>query len=74
MWPWNPFHLDHYVGEQVFRFNNRGTRDNPLNDADRFVIAMSQLAGKRITYAQLTGKDADSYHSSEAGTGQEEPF
>jgi hypothetical protein len=35
---------------------------------------MSQLAGKRITYAQLTGKDADSYHSSEAGTGQEEPF
>jgi len=69
-----PFHLDHYVGEQVFRFNNRGTRDNPLNDADRFVIAMSQLAGKRITYAQLTGKDADALHSSEAGAGQEEPF
>jgi transposase-like protein len=69
-----PFHLDRYVGEQVFRFNNRSTKDNPLNDADRFVIAMSQLAGKRITYAQLTGKDADALHPQEAGTGQEEPF
>ena len=32
-----PFHLDRYVQEQVFRFNNRATKDNPLNDADRFV-------------------------------------
>ncbi len=31
-----PFHLDHYVDEQVFRYNNRATKDNPLNDADRF--------------------------------------
>jgi transposase-like protein len=69
-----PFHLDRYVTEQVFRFNNRATRDNPLNDADRFAFLMSQVAGKRLTYAQLTGKDADSYHSPEAGTGQEEPF
>jgi len=30
---------------------------------------MSQLAGKRITYAQLTGKDADALHSQEAGDG-----
>ena len=28
-----PFHLERYVDEQVFRFNNRATRDNPLNDA-----------------------------------------
>jgi transposase-like protein len=69
-----PFHLDAYVTEQCFRFNNRATRDNPLNDADRFALAMSQVSGKRLTYAQLTGKDADSYHSPEAGTGQEEPF
>jgi transposase-like protein len=69
-----PFHLDHYLSEQVFRYNNRATKDNPLNDADRFAIAMSQVAGKRITYAQLIGKDADALHSSEAGTGQEEPF
>src|ERR1035438_7468452 len=30
-----PFHLDRYVTEQVFRYNNRATKDNPLNDADR---------------------------------------
>jgi len=51
-----PFHLDAYVTEQVFRFNNRATKDNPLNDADRFALVMSQVGGKRLTYAQLTGK------------------
>ena len=51
-----PFHLDAYVGEQVFRFNNRATKDNPLNDADRFALAVSQIQGKRLTYAELTGK------------------
>jgi transposase-like protein len=69
-----PFHLDRYVTEQVFRFNNRATKDNPLNDSDRFAFLMSQVAGKRITYSELTGKDADAYHSPEAGTGQEVPF
>ncbi len=33
-----PFHLDRYVAEQVFRYNNRATKDNPLNDADRFLL------------------------------------
>jgi transposase-like protein len=51
-----PFHLDRYVDEQVFRYNNRATRDNPLEDSDRFVLAVSQIVGKRITYAELTGK------------------
>lgn len=51
-----PFHLERYVDEQVFRYNNRATKRNPLNDADRFVIAVSQIAGKRLTYAELTGK------------------
>lgn len=51
-----PFHLDAYVTEQVFRFNNRATKDNPLTDADRFALAASQIAGKRLTYAELTGK------------------
>jgi transposase-like protein len=51
-----PFHLDRYVDEQAFRFNNRATKDNPLNDADRFVLAVSQISGKRLTYAELTGK------------------
>jgi len=51
-----PYHLDRYVAEQVFRFNNRATKDNPLNDADRFDIAVRQIVGKRITFAELTGK------------------
>ncbi len=51
-----PFHLDAYVDEQVFRFNNRATKDNPLTDSDRFALAVSQVAGKRLTYAELTGK------------------
>jgi transposase-like protein len=51
-----PFHLDRYVDEQVFRYNNRATKDNPLDDADRFMLAVSQIAGKRLTYAELTGK------------------
>jgi transposase-like protein len=51
-----PCHLDRYLDEQVFRYNNRATKDNPLNDADRFMLAMSQIAGKRLTYAELTGK------------------
>lgn len=51
-----PFHLSRYVDEQVFRYNNRSTRDNPLNDTDRFYLALSQIANKRLTYAELTGK------------------
>jgi transposase-like protein len=51
-----PFHLDRYIAEQVFRFNNRATKDNPLEDSDRFMLAMSQIVGKRLTYAELTGK------------------
>jgi transposase-like protein len=55
-----PFHLDAYVDEQAFRYNNRATKDNPLDDTDRFMLAISQIAGKRLTYAQLTGKTASS--------------
>jgi hypothetical protein len=40
----------------VFRYNNRATKDNPLNDSDRFSALLMQLAGKRLTYAELTGK------------------
>jgi hypothetical protein len=49
------------------------TKDNKLNDADRFALAMSQVAGKRLTYATLTGKDTDSVCHPEAGTRREEP-
>jgi len=57
-----PFHLDRYVDEQVFRFNNRATKDNPINDADRFQLALSQIVGKRLTYAELTGKTQEPNH------------
>jgi transposase-like protein len=52
-----PFHPDAYLDEQVFRYNNRATKDNPLNDADRFAVLMTQVVGRRLTYAKLTGKE-----------------
>jgi transposase-like protein len=52
-----PFHLFRYVDEQAFRFNNRKDEaGNKLTDADRFDIAVSQIIGKRLTYAEVTGK------------------
>jgi transposase-like protein len=55
-----PFHLDRYVDEQVFRYNNRATKDNPLNDADRFSALLCGVSGKRLTYAELTKRKASS--------------
>jgi transposase-like protein len=52
-----PFHLFRYLDEQAFRYNNRSTKENPKNDADRFDLALSQIAGKRLTFAEVTGKD-----------------
>jgi transposase-like protein len=53
----DPVHLQAYVDEQVFRFNNREDADGEkLNDSDRFVAAMKQIVGKRLTYAEVTGK------------------
>jgi len=47
-----PFHLFRYIDEQAFRYNNRKN----MNDADRFNLAVSQIVGKRLTYAEVTGK------------------
>ena len=47
-----PFHLFRYLDEQTFRYNNRKDMDN----ADRFKLALSQIVGKRLTYAEVTGK------------------
>lgn len=47
-----PFHLFRYLDEQSFRYNYR----KDLNDGDRFHIVASRVAGKRLTYKQLTGK------------------
>ncbi|HEV3317635.1 MAG TPA: IS1595 family transposase [Candidatus Angelobacter sp.] len=51
-----PFHTFRYLDEESFRFNNRGHHDAPVNDGDRFILAMSQIVGKRLTYKELTGK------------------
>jgi transposase-like protein len=51
-----PFHLQRYVSEQVFRFNNRGSKKRKITDSDRFDMAVSQIVGKRLTFAELTGK------------------
>ena len=47
-----PFHLFRYMDEQAFRYNNR----KDMDDGDRFSKAVSQVVGKRLTYAELTGK------------------
>ena len=52
-----PFHMFRYLDEQEFRYNNRGSKENPMHDGDRFRLAMSQIVGKRLTYSHLTGKD-----------------
>jgi transposase-like protein len=51
-----PFHLGRYVDEQVFRFNNRKHEDGTkMTDAERFTKALSLVAGKRLTFAEVTG-------------------
>ena len=47
-----PFHMERYIDEQIFRFNNRATKDNPINDADRFCWLITDLANRR--YIQRT--------------------
>jgi transposase-like protein len=52
-----PFHLHRYVDEQVFRYNHRkDEHGNKLSDSARFEKALSQIAGKRLTFAEVTGK------------------
>jgi transposase-like protein len=57
-----PFHLFRYLDEQAFRYNNRSTKDNLMNDADRFDLALSQVSGKRLTFADVTGKPEKAKH------------
>ena len=59
-----PFHLHRYLDEQTFRYNTR----KDMNDSERFELAMSQVFGKRLTYAELTGKGTDSLHHETTGT------
>jgi hypothetical protein len=49
-----PIHLDRYVDEQVFRFNLR----HKHTDAERFKAVLKDIVGRRLTYAELTGRTA----------------
>ena len=53
-----PFHLDRYLDEQMFRFNNRQN----MTDTMRFEKAMSGVFGKRLTLEALTGVGAATSH------------
>jgi transposase-like protein len=46
-----PFHLFRYLDERVFTFNERH-----LDDLGRFQAVLRAVAGRRLTYAQLTGR------------------
>jgi len=45
-----PFHLEKYVAEQTFRFNERKGKDK-----DRFLKVVGGVSGKRLTYEELIG-------------------
>jgi transposase-like protein len=47
-----PFHMFRYLDEQVYRYNKRKL----AHDGERFELALSQVAGKRLTFAEVTGK------------------
>jgi transposase-like protein len=46
-----PFHLFRYLDERTFTFNMRD-----LTDLGRFTAVLQAVAGRRLTYSQLTGK------------------
>ena len=46
-----PYHLDRYLDDQTFRYNERKS-----NDAGRFDVMTAQSIGRRLTWKQLTGK------------------
>jgi transposase-like protein len=45
-----PDHLNRYVAEEVFRFNQR-----EIGDGGRLTTALGKISGKRLTYKQLIG-------------------
>jgi hypothetical protein len=46
-----------WASPQMFRYNNRKDENGrKLTDAERFALALSQIAGKRLTFAKVTGK------------------
>jgi transposase-like protein len=52
----SPAHLERYVNEQVFRFNHRKDKNGKLNDGERFAAILKDVGGRKLTYAELTGR------------------
>ncbi len=48
-----PFHLFRYLDEQCFRYNHR-----KMTDSERFTTLCRRVAGRRLTWSELTGKEA----------------
>ena len=46
-----PYHLFRYLDERMFTFNMR-----KLTDLGRFTVVLHGITGRRLTYAQVTGK------------------
>jgi hypothetical protein len=59
-----PYHLFRYIDEQAFRYNTR----KEMNDSERFALAVSQITGKRLTYAELTGQTGGSQTTTRSGS------
>lgn len=57
-----PFHLSRYLDEQIFRFNNRKDGNRKVTDYERFNLALGQVAGRRLTFAEVTGKVGETTH------------
>jgi transposase-like protein len=52
-----PFHLFRYIDEQTFRYNNRKDESGrKLTDSQRFNLALSHIAGKQLTFAEVIDK------------------
>ena len=56
-----PFHLFRYLDEQSFRYNER-----KATDAGRFVEALRNVTGRRLTYKELIGSGAPAFEPSAA--------
>jgi transposase-like protein len=64
-----PFHTFRYLDEQAFRFNERFG-----DDADRFLSAMHEVMGRRVTYKKLTGKEEIGPSVNGEGNAKPEPW
>ena len=53
-----PMHLERFVDEQAYRFNER-----EYNDGERFLKVLCQVSGRRLTWDDLTEISKDDFYS-----------